>query len=513
MSLLTSATAPGVQVNVTAAPLPGASLASTGTLFAAGLTYSGPVGLPIICRSWSDFVTLCGPRQSYTPLPDAVEAYFAVAGGAGVAVISRVVGPAAVAASVQLKDSAATATLNVAANGPGIWGNALSVAVVAGPTTGTYIIQTYLNSVMVESSPVLATTSDAVAWGTLNPVTTASASSKFLTITDLGAGVNPAVVAATVLTGGVDDNTNAGDTQFEAAISAFPANLGPGKVTAPGRTTSATHGALANHAEANNRFALLDAVSGASAATLATNASADVSASTDPSFATTVAGWVLWPGAATGTAVAPWNRTVPPSAIAAGLMAANEAVNDCNVSAAGPANFNGIVAGALGVAQAFSDADRATLNAAGIIPFVQAPDGTVRLKGYVTMSTDPQWSDLSNALFRMQLIYDAQVIGANYDFAQIDGAGKVIAAFNGDLSAKLAAYWAAGSLYGPTPSSAFSVNTGPTVNTPQVIANRQLDASIAVAMSPSAQWVVINIGKYSVGQTIPAPNAQSTAGA
>lgn len=496
---------PGTLVTVNAAALPGASSASTGAWFVAGLTQRGPVGVPIACNSLADFVALCGTRQSYSPLYDSAELYFA--SGGSTMWVSRVVGPAATSATVTLQDRAPTPlpTLKVQANGPGVAGNSITISVLTGPVTGSYVIQVSYAGAIVETSPPLVTTTDAVNWGTLNPATTSSPSSKWVTITDLGSTTaapnnQPALVSNAAMSGGADDNSNASDTQFTAALAIFTPEMGPGQVSAPGRTTTATYTALLNHAQTTNRVALLDAVNGATASATITAATAAQSSATDPSYGTMLAPWITWPGIATGSPVPSWPRQIPPSAAAAALMSANDAANDANVAAAGD---NGIVVQALGTTQSFVDSDRAGLNGAGVSLF-RVVNGAVKLYGYQSLATDPRWQDLANVRFRMQLVHDAEIIGDSFYGSQIDGQGKVISAFNGALVGSLSGYYAKGSLYGATPAEAFTVDTGPTVNTPQTITARQLNAIESVVMSPSAESVQITITKYLADQTIPA---------
>lgn len=494
---------PGTLVTVAAAALPGASSATTGAWFVAGLTQRGPVGIPIGCASLNDFINLCGTRQSYSPLYDAAELYFA--SGGSTMWVSRVVGPAATAATATLVDRAGTPlpTLRVAANGPGIAGNSITVSVLAGPVANTFVIQVSYAGAIVETSPALSSPADAVNWGTLNPAVASSSQSKWVTVTDLGSTTaapnnNPALVSNSALSGGADDNSNAGDTQFTTALAVFTPEMGPGQVSAPGRTTTATYTALLSHAAGNNRVALLDAVNGASASTIVTAAQGAQSSVTDPSYGTMLAPWISWPGLATGSPVPTWPRQIPPSAAAAALMSLGDAANDANVAAAGN---NGVVTQAVGVTQTFVDTDRAALNAAGVSVF-RAVAGQIKLYGYQSLATDPRWTDLANCRFRMQLVHDAQIIGDSFYGSQIDGQGKTIAAFNGALTANLASYYAKGSLYGATPAQAFQVNTGPTVNTPQTITNRQLCAIESVVMSPSTESVDIAITKYLVDQPI-----------
>lgn len=502
MSLIT----PGTTVTVGTAPAPGASATSTGQAFVAGLTERGPVGVPILLQSLNDYVALLGSRVSYGELYDFAEMFFAI--GGTTMWVSREVGPAALPASVTLKDSAAANTIVVSSIGPGVAGNSLTVAVVAGAITGTYQIQVLNAGVEVETSPLLMTQADAINWGTLNPASTSTNASKWVSITASSptSGLAPAVVAATALTGGADDNSNVSDSTVTAALAVFAPDMGPGQLAVPGRTTSGTYSAMGASAASSNRLAVCDLAPGQTATEISTATAAAqtalINSGIDPSYTTFVGPEITWPGISTGTPVPSWPRQIPASAAFCGLAARNDAANDANQAFAGTAN-GGVVPGALGVTQSFDTTDRATINAAGVCLF-RVINGVVALYGFQSLAQNPSWTDLANVRFRMQLTNDALLIGNSFDFAQIDGAGHTIAAFNGALSANLLGYYNAGSLYGAKPADAFTVSTGPSVNTPATIADRQLRAIEAVVMSPSAEAVEIQIVKYQVGQVIPA---------
>ena len=256
MTILPPATtAPGTYVSISTAPPPQGAAPATGAFFVAGLTLRGPVGTAVPLQSMSDYANYLGTRQTYSSMYDALDAFF-MEGGTQ-AYVTRVVGPAATTAAHTLADRAGSpqSTLVVNANGPGLWGNSLQIAVIAGPISGTFQLQVTFAGAVVETSPPLVTPVDAVNWGTFNPGPTGvGTSSKYLTITNAGSTTaapnnQPALISATALTGGADDNTNAGDTQFNAALTAFLANLGPGQVAAPGIVTNATYANLLNHAE------------------------------------------------------------------------------------------------------------------------------------------------------------------------------------------------------------------------------------------------------------------------
>lgn len=487
--------APGVTVTVSSAPASSSNPAPTGTALIVGQTERGQVGVPITIQSMADYAARLGQRVSYGALYDWLDVFFKE--GGNTALVSRCVGPTAVAASVVLKDRAGVPvnTLTVTALGPGIWGNTLSVNVINGTLANTFQIQIVRGGAVVETSSVCASPADAVNW---------SANSAYVTITDAGSATaapnnNPAVISNAPLAAGTDD-TAVTDAIRTTALAVFDPSYGPGQVAAPAITSAATHTALMNHAAANNRVAVLDGVNTATASTLTGAASTDQAAATDPSYSVTVGTWLSYPGVPTGTATPAFPRTIPGSAAFCGLCARNDAVNDANTAAAGQ---NGILRAALNVAQTFNASDRSLLEAAGVLVFRNIPtQGGIQAYGQTSMAADPTWSDLANVRFRMQLVYEGQVIGGQFVFGQIDGKGQMISAFNGALVAALTKHWAKGSLYGATPKDAFVVNTGSSVNTPTTIAARQLNAVESVRMSPSAPTVDISIVKYAVTQPV-----------
>src|SRR5581483_11822843 len=77
----------------------------------------------------------------------------------------------------------------------------------------------------------------------------------------------PAVLAATPLVGGADAS-DLTDASHVGALANFPAQLGPGTVALPGKTSTTAWNGLLAHAQANNRFAVLDMVDATSSSTV-----------------------------------------------------------------------------------------------------------------------------------------------------------------------------------------------------------------------------------------------------
>jgi len=486
---------PGVEVVMRSAPVPHGAPTDTGVAFFGGIAEWGPTDHAVLLNSMSDYAKNFGDRVSYGLLYDACDAAFQ--SGLTKVYAGRVVGPAAVKDTVTINDAGAAPSIAVDSIGAGVSG--LSVQVVAGTQDNTkrVLIVTDANDKVTDQSPELSAPTDFVNW---------ASTSVRIRVRAVGAN-EPAVTAVTALAGGNDDRANITDTVKDTALRAlFPRELGPGQIAYPGATTEVANRILCNIAQDTNRVALCDLPDTASAATLeaqlaGVRSDAELELLSE-TFGLFLAPWVVIGGAVTGT-----TRTVPPSAVAAGLIAASDArTGNVNVPAAGA---NGEADAALGLSQpAWSDDDRTALNSAGVAIFREVYGG-VRLYGYRTgadtsgnNADSAAWDSFGAARLRMAITNDLEIIGEEYLFDQIDGQGHTIAAFTGAIIGRLQQYWAIGALFGPTPAAAFVVNTGPTVNTPDTIAAKELHALIGIKDSPFAEFAYFEVAKAAANQTL-----------
>jgi len=318
------------------------------------------------------------------------------------------------------------------------------------------------------------------------------------------ASLEPLKAGKAKISGGSVD-TLALDPTIKAALDALGKDLGPGQVWIADHTLAgdaANQSALLAHAAATNRVALLTTADGtaaaleAAAAALATDANARFGALFAPS--------AIIPGVTAGT-----TRTVPYAAVEAGIIARNDATFTANQPAAGDLGQCVFV---IDVEATYTDAEYTALNDASV-NMARVKYGGVRTYGYRTLdaqNANSQWVWFGNSRLNMEITAQAEAIGEHYVFTTLDGQGKTIAQFGGDLSAMLNAFFLAGALYGATPQDAFRVDVGSSVNTPTTIANGELHAVLLVKMSPSPEWVVIEIVKVATTQTI-APAGLSVA--
>ena len=472
---------PGVKVTVGDDAGSGSLASDTGTAFVVGLTERGATDAPITVRSLSDARRKIGARVPYSITLDALETFFRE--GGKTAIVGRIVGPAAVASDADLSDGS-NPTLTVSAASPGDWGDALDVEVVDGAEAGEFQIVVSENGDVVEKSPSLANNTDAVAW---------SNGSRFVRLADLGEG-DPEEQTVS-LTGGDDDRDNYTIDEAVIALDLFSSDLGTGQVLYPGATDGDSHLALIAHAAENNRVALLDGEDTGDAEVLAAQVVA-ARADGNGRVAALFAPWAVIPGIAAGT-----TRTVPFSAVQAGLIARSDAATgNPNVAVAGE---NGAAQFATGLVRSFSDDDRELLNDSGVTVAV-VKFGQVRTYGTRSIanpSSEDNWLQFQNGRLAAAIAAKSEAVAETYLFDQIDGRGLKLAEFAGDLQAVLLPLYQSGALYGETPADAFVVDVD-SVNTDETIADGELNAAIAVKMSPAAERVVISISKVRIQEAI-----------
>jgi phage tail sheath protein FI len=476
---------PGVRINQRTTPPTRTIPTDSSVWLVAGLTDAGPV-TPLLIRSMADYERYYGLRTSYSVLYDALELYFREGGSK--AYVSRVVGPAAVVASKNLLDAGAGISLVVKGLGPGAFYNTVKVGVRAGGAGGTFIVFVQdLNNVEVETSPDLASQQAAILW---------SAGSAFIRITLGATALAPAVVAAAVLAGGTDDRTNIVDANWQTALDALGPDLGVGQISAPGRTTDTGHLQVLAHASAKYRTAVLDAPDTPTVGTL--QASTAAKRAGNQRFGGMFWPWVIIPGVLAGT-----TRSVPPSALIAGMLSRNDARGmGVNKAAAGDDGVSNFVTD---LSQpAVADSVRQTLNDSSV-NVIRRLFNTVRNYGWrslVDPVVDPDWRDFGNSRLYMAIAGDGMAIAEGFVFDKIDGQGKTIAAFAGALTGMLQNYWNNQDLYGASAAEAFYVDVGGTVNTPTTIAAGELHAVLNVKMSPSAEYVEISIYKKPISEGV-----------
>jgi len=467
--------------SATSAPSAGVPT-DTGVAFIAAEAAQGPTTEPVRLTSLDQFVATFGARVAGTYGYDALDAAFHE--GLNAAYFVRLTEGAAAA-----KESATTIAGegNVEAANPGAWGNSLSV-VVAG-SGEAFTAEVKIGTALVQKSLTLATTEALVSF---------LASGPYARLTGVTKPTEKPKAGTVALKGGADGTvpiTKA--AALASALSTCSASLGPGQVLAPGKTSAEMHTALLAHAAGTsdlgvNRVALLDGPLGAPEAELKTLAGTQRGTVQDR-YGALWAPWANIPGLAPGTV-----RYVPWSAIQAGIEARNDAAGNPNQAGAGSW---GVSRYATGLYRTFTDAEREALLLAGVNT-ARSVYGVIESYAFRTL-VDPNgvrgpWVQLNHARTNMAIVAKSAAVGEEIIFSQLDGRGHTIAKFNGMLAGMLKELYDDGALYGDEPTEAYTVNTGPAVNTPATLAEGVLKAVLSVRMSPHGELIQIEIVKVPI---------------
>lgn len=494
----------GVVIQTGETPPANSSPFSTSNAFMVGFADWGPSGLTGVNNTLSSNLAQAasivgGPTGQGTQaqrtatnatLYDSADAFFRE--GGGTLYISRVLGSSPVRASLVAGPSSA---VTFTAQYYGAGGNGISVQITNNTTTVTINLLDSAGNVLATSG-ALSTLPQIVSW---------AATTGIVTATTTGATL-PSTLSATALSGGTDDRGTANLASYTTAINAFGTNLGPGQIFAPGVTNTSLSGiwsALLTHAQAFNRVAILDETDGASVATVNTDLSTAAIPSGLQGYGGVWAGSRLIPGLVGGT-----TRTVPPSPIIAGLCARVDQTGNPNLPPAG-VNFPLQYATTASTQvsdpiDTYSSNDVNTLNGFGVNTFKRV-SGLVQNRGFVTLippTTDGIYWQFNHARERMALVAMFGEVGERYYGSQADGQGSTITKLSGDLQNGLLQHYGAGALYGQNASDAFSINTGPSVNTPQLLQAGQLTAQVAVRLSPAIQLVWLSLNAVPITQTL-----------
>lgn len=464
---MTTPVLPGSTVNIGAETAPSGVSTATGRLFTVGITAKGPT-VPARVGGLTSYRRIFGRRSHYTTLDHALAAFWAAGGGE--VYISRVVGPAATAASVTLQDAELADTLEITARDPGPHGDDLSVGIdVNGDTFDLTVTD---GGVQVET------------WRGLESPTDAAdrlADSRFVRATDLASeSSDPTPDTGTFdLTGGDDDRASIDDDQWADALDRFDATYGPGQVAAPGRDTTVGRSQLVDHAETYGRVAFLDGSPDASVAELTATVTEHRSrnaAMFAPPLRTTIDGRT---------------RTIPASMVAAGLAARLD--RDAPTGHLAPEQARSVLDSVSDVTVTFDDDDHADLNGAGVNVFRATRQAGVLLRGWRSTSLDDAWVQLSQVRYIAGLAARLSTIADRFVFRTLTPA--TIADFGGQLAAELKSDFDAGALFGDTSEEAYTVDVSDEVNPPDQIGSGQLAAAVAVKASPFAERIVIDIVK------------------
>lgn len=299
------------------------------------------------------------------------------------------------------------------------------------------------------------------------------------------------------------------DADAADALGLFTAGLGGGQVSIPGATDATTHAAIADHAVATDRTAILDGpdVDAAALVTAGEATRTAVAAAADEQVYGLFAAWPDLAALAAGGAL----RSVPPCGGVAGRINAVDArAGHAGAAAAGDQGWGaGRLTAAVGVSRAYTDAEWDLLTDAGVNLLVPDPYGRVEIYGWRTGaegltpgSIDPVRTFLHHQRLRMQIVAAGRSIGRAFVFRLNDGP-RLFAEFRHALDGYLLGLYDAGAFYGATPRSAFEVDTiGP--NTAAVTNAGRLLANVAYTPAGLAERVTVQISVSAISELVAA---------
>jgi phage tail sheath protein FI len=480
----------GVVVNTGARPGSTTSARSTGAdYFVAGLTERGSTTDPVEVRSMAEYEEKLGGRVTYGYLYDDLTTFFAEGGER--AYVARVVGAAATRGTRTLVDRAGVPanTIVLTANNAGAWSANLDVEVIDGNLADTFTLRLYLDDELVETYYDLASPQAAV--------DAINGSSTLVTAANSGSATvapdnNPAVIAATAFSAGTDDRASVVAADYVTALARFGPEYGAGAVAIPGFPSSSVGAGLIAHADTSERrIALLAVAAGATNAAVKAAATA-LRSTVGSEHAGIFHRWVQVPDGSGGL------RTISPEGYIAGVRARAIREEGPWRAPAGEIAVARYVRGTEGVALTAADVN--DLADARVNP-VRTMNGGVRLYGWRSLSTDTNYK-LLTARDTLNVVAErAEEAMEQFVHAPVDGAGRLFSAMEAELTAILDPMRASGGIYelldddGQQIDAGYIIDTGPSVNTPAVLAANEVRANIALRISPAAELVTLTITK------------------
>lgn len=475
---------PGVNVITTAlgdvaSPLPDES----GTYFVAGLAERGPSDRAIVVRGLADFEAVYGARASYSHLYDSVRCYFEEGGVQ--AYIARVVGSGATAGTITINDRATepVPTLTVTAGSAGTWSETIKVIVSDGAVPNTVMIAVSVDGEITEQYNNITSIEQAVArFNGSTYIRVASAGSASVAPDNLPA------LGTYSLTAGSDDRASVTSESYVKALELFVPGLGDGAVAIPGMA-DAVHTGLINHAENNNRIALLSSAMDISVSELKSQAG-----SLNSDSAGLFAPWIPISDNGGGT------RVVPPE----GMVAGRRAVAHEQVGAhRAPAGQMGLSRSASGVYVDYSRAEADDLDNAKV-SVIRRINNSIRVYGWRSLSNDVMnFGYLHHRDVLNRIVVQAEVALEEFVFAPIDASGQTMASVNSSLVAILEDMRQEGAFYalierGDEVDPGYLVDTGSSINTTSSIAQNKIRAKVFVRIAPLGALIELTIAKVAL---------------
>jgi hypothetical protein len=495
---------PGVFINEV--PLPqSVPLANNGVARGAflGAFAKGPTAEPVLIESWYDFGKTFGSISDAYPATWALYSFFANGGRS--AYVKRVTGSGATAASVTLRDRAASplSTLRVTARNAGTWGNALTAEVRASSTTTFNLIISDATGVLEQFADLSMSTTN-----TRYAVAYVNSASSYVTLTNLTSGTAapdnmPEIAGTKTLTSGAD-GTAPTRANYQTALATFDPITSPlllinadasyafasgGESTARAAKVLLDTDVTAYADARGDVFALIDPPAGLTAAEAITYA-IDGCGAVDGGNAAIYYPWVVVPDSLKSAPGA--TRLVGPAAIAAGKYLETDASRGVFKT---PAGFGTKIGSAVALERTLTNAELDALNSASkpVNAIRNVPGAGIVIMGGRTLnnSTGERYINV-----RRSMIYLKKELTDRSNFAIFENNSEILwNQLRTAIGNFLRSYWAQGGLRGATPEEAFYVRCDSSNNSPTDILNGFVNIEVGVAVEYPAEFIVISIGQ------------------
>ena len=437
----------------TEASSPPGVITDSGQAFIIGQAQRGPT-VPTRIFGLADYRAIFGDRTGGADLFDVVQTAFKE--GLGSAYILRAVGPTPVKATVGLDTNKITVTAKefgaFANTGwtAGYTSSSKTLTIVKGSAANTV---TYTGTTAAELQAAASVDRDVT-------VTVSSLPSSNVT--------------ATALAGGTDDYANVVPA---TTLALLDADLGDGAVVWAGKRYADVGVALQAHCESASRLGITTLASGTTQA----QALSALASATGNNLV------CLWPHVTVKSGGS--TLTVEPSGLALGARA--RAHGQEGAYASPIRDIYGSAQYVSGVETQTSATEWQALNA-GAVSVVRIVNGVPRLYGWRLLSAPVatlRGAQFCDTLNRVKSGCDT--VAQRYEGVTVDGKGRRLAEFAGDLSGFLASM--SGAFFAGANDPGYVVDVGPGVNSTASLAAGNLYASVGVRLAPTAEFVFITV--------------------
>lgn len=304
-------------------------------------------------------------------------------------------------------------------------------------------------------------------------------------------GNRPAVIAATNLTGGAnDDIPSIGTNNYFAAIDALEKEDEVNILCIPDRTDQDVQAKMIAHCEKmQDRFAILDPVANATPASIL--AQRNLLNSTNGYAA------IYYPRIIVNNPVAAGRIKIPPSGHLAGVYARTD-----NTRGVHKAPANESVLGALDLERKLSDDEQGPLNESSVNVIRNFPGRGILVWGARTIAPKDrtQWRYIN---IRRLLLFIEESIQEGTQFAVFEPNNSGLwATLKRQVGDFLNRVWRDGALVGDKPGDAYNVRIDAELNPASVMALGQLIVEVTLFPATPAEFVVFRIIQQPGGPTI-----------